>query len=142
MKNAYLSILVIMMMSATILSACSSVTPAVNLAGTSWQLVAYGSVNNQVSAAAGVETNLEFGKNGQVGGNFGCNSFSGDYKVRSGKIEFGALMSTEMACPEPQMTQESSAFQVMNGKVRYEMNGDSLTIYGPGEEVLLVLKRR
>jgi Heat shock protein len=109
-----------------LLSACQS--GQVNLQGTSWQLVSYGSADQLTPAVTGVETSLTFGKDGQVNGNLGCNSFSGSYSIKEGKIVFGSLIATMMACPDAQMSQESAAFKALNSTVSYELGSGSLTI--------------
>ena len=43
---------------------------------------------------------LEFRKaEGKVGGTTGCNSLGGSYIAENGKLSFGPLASTRMACP-------------------------------------------
>lgn len=110
--------------------------------GTSWSLASYGTAENPIPAAAGVETTLKFGNDGQMSGSMGCNSFSGDYKVTGDKIEFGSIVSTMMACDEPRMSQESAAFQVLNGSTSFEINGDSLTISGADNTSAIILTRK
>jgi heat shock protein HslJ len=112
-----------------ILSACAPQAPRVNLGGTSWTLVSYGSVKDQTPAANSIQTSLIFGADGQVSGNLGCNGFSDNYMIRDGKLTFGPLASTLMACPGPQMTQEGSAFQVLAGTVSFILSGNNLTIF-------------
>ena len=114
--------------SGLILSACAANGPTDTLAGTFWKLVSYGKAENQTPAAPGIEKSLDFGSDGKVKGNVGCNQFSGNYELKNGKIDFGKLVSTLMACPEPQMTQERMVFQVMAGTASAEIRGNSLTI--------------
>ena len=128
MNKITLTLITLLVASALILSACASQGSS-SLAGTTWKLVSYGAVGNQILAAPGIATSLSFDADGQVSGNMGCNQFSGTYKVKSGKIVYGSLSSTLMACPEPQMTQESTSFQVMTGAVRFEVKDNTLTIY-------------
>jgi heat shock protein HslJ len=140
MNKIALSILTILLASSLLLSACaSSASAAASLPGTSWKLVSYSPAGSQVPSAAGVDTNLVFGTDGQVSGNLGCNGFSGSYEVKGGNIVFGLLASTLMACPDPQMTQEGTAFQVLAGTVRFEITGTSLTIYDASGAMSLTL---
>jgi len=134
-----------------LLSACSSAsTSPDNLASTSWSLVSYSTTISQSPSVSGglfpavvdVETSLDFGKDGIVSGRLGCNQFSGDYSIKGDTIIFGMIAATEMACPEPQMAQESAAFQVMNGTVRFDINSELLTIYSADESVSLTLSRK
>jgi heat shock protein HslJ len=136
-----MTILILLAASGSILSACADGTSG-SLKGTSWTLVSYGSKGNQTPAAPGIETSLNFGADGQVSGNMGCNGFGGKYTLKDGKIIFSELMSTMMACPEPQMTQESTSFQAMTGTVTYQFNGDTLMLYDASGELALVLVRK
>ncbi len=144
MEKIPLTILSILLAAGLILSVCASQsawTAQSTLGGTSWILVSYGSAENQTPAAAGVPTSLIFAADGRVSGNLGCNGFSGNYKVKDGKLVFGPLASTLMACPELQMTQEGSTFQVLTGTVLFTMTGNTLTIYAAGGAVALTLSR-
>jgi putative lipoprotein len=122
--------------SALLLAACNSSENKTDLSGITWQLVSYGSASGPTPAVAGVETSLAFGKDGQVSGSMGCNQFSGSYSLKDGKITFGALAATLMACPDPQMNQENAAFKIMSGTVSYEVNGNSLTLMAAGNSVM------
>jgi heat shock protein HslJ len=142
LRKILLVIIPLLVSSALLLTACSSDSASSNLAGTSWKLVSYGPADDQTPAAGDVETSLDFGKDGKVSGRLGCNQFSGDYSLKDGKIVFGMIAATLMACPEPQMTQEGTAFQVMNGTVGYEINGKTLTISAADNTVILTLSSK
>jgi heat shock protein HslJ len=129
MKKISLTILALMVTLGLILSACASPVGATGLPGTSWKLVSYGPAGNQTLAATGIDTNLDFGTDGTVNGNLGCNSFSGNYQVTNAKITFTMMISTMMACVGPQMTQEGIGLKIMNGTVRYMVEDNRLTIY-------------
>ena len=141
MNKVTLTIITFLIVSGLVLSACTSNVTSVSLPGTTWKLVSYGTVGNQTPSAPGIETSLAFGTDGQVSGNLGCNSFSGDYEVKDGNIVFGPLASTLMACPDPQMTQEGTAFQVLTGTVRFELTGSTLTIYDASGMLVLNLSQ-
>ena len=141
MKKIPLTILVLLAGTGLILSACASTANPVDLSGTSWTLVSYGPAGKQTPAAAGIKTSLVFSKDGKVAGNMGCNSYGGNYEVRGGNIVFSQIISTLMACPEPQMTQEGMAFQVMNGTVRYLIEGNTMTIYAANGGNAITLSR-
>jgi heat shock protein HslJ len=128
MKKISLTILALLVTSGLILSACASPASSASLPGTSWKLVSYGPAGNQTPAASGIDTNLDFGTDGTVNGNLGCNSFSGNYQVSNGKITFSMMISTMMACVGPQMTQEDIGLKIMNGKVRYTLADNHLTM--------------
>jgi heat shock protein HslJ len=138
MKNLTLKIIPLLVIAALALAACSGNS----LAGTSWTLVSYGDPAAPTMAVSGVDTSLNFDNNGQVGGSMGCNSFGGDYSVKGDKITFGSIISTEMACDELRMSQETSTFAVMSGTVSYTINGDTLTITSAdGSKVMNLIKK-
>ena len=72
---------------------------------------------------------MQFNLDGQVSGSFGCNQFSGRYRVNGGKITFEQIISTLMACQEAQMSQESTGYQVLTGTATFELDGNNLVIY-------------
>jgi heat shock protein HslJ len=144
MKKITLSVVAIICVTVLILSACASLdaqASQTNLAGTSWVLISYGNVADQSPALPGVPTSVIFASDGQVSGNLGCNGFSGNFKVKDGKLEFNALASTLMACPDPQMVQEGSAFKVLSGTVSFSLEGDLLTIFDSTGKFALQLSR-
>jgi heat shock protein HslJ len=141
MNKTTFSILALLVISGLILSACAATGGSASLAGSSWSLVSYGPVGGQTPAASGIETHVNFGSEGRVSGSVGCNYFSGDYKVKNDSIVFGQIMSTEMACPEPQMMQENTAFQVMTGTARFQVEGDTLTIYAASGDSAITLSK-
>jgi heat shock protein HslJ len=111
------------------LSACASQAAPASLPGTSWKLVSYGPAGNQTPAAPGVATNLDFGTDGRLSGNLGCNSFGGNYQAKDGNIVFSMMISTMMACPGPGFMQEGIGLKIMNGTVRYTVAGNQMTLY-------------
>lgn len=73
---------------------------------------------------------LEFRPDGRVGGKASCNNYGGAYKVDGGRIDFGPMVATKMACPEPMMSQEHALLTALQGKLAYAVNGNMLTIEG------------
>lgn len=137
MRKIQLFLVTILAAAGMMLSACNSSTTGADLAGTSWTLVSYGSAENQTSAAVGVQTNLDFSKDDKISGNLGCNGFGGEYRVKGAEIVFDQLISTMMACPEPRMTQENTAFKVLNGTVQYQLDAGTLAIHSAGNTLVL-----
>lgn len=139
-KKLHLALL-LPILAGLILSACSTGTNTPELGGTHWQLESYGPADDQTPAVDGIETNIEFGTDGLVKGNMGCNGFGGDYKQDGSQLTFGAIMSTMMACPEPQMSQETISLSILNGTVDFQMNGDKLTIDGAGGNQIILVRK-
>jgi len=129
MTKIALIALTLLVVSGLLLTACASPGALAGLQGTSWKLVSYGPAGNQTLAVSGIDTSLDFGKDGTVNGNLGCNSFSGNYQITNDNIVFSMMISTMMACVGPQMTQEDVGLKIMNSTVRYTVVGNKLTLY-------------
>jgi heat shock protein HslJ len=141
MKKISLAVIVLLVALGLILSACASQAASGSLPGTSWKLVSYGPAGNQTLAASGIDTNLDFGTDGTVNGNLGCNSFLGNFQVTNGNIVFTMMISTMMACPGPGFTQERVGLKIMNGTVRYSVAGNKLTmVAASGDNVITFSK--
>jgi putative lipoprotein len=86
-------------------------------------------------SAAGIETTLTFSREGQIGGNGGCNAFGGDYNVSGGTLSFSNIFSTMMACPDQETPQEqvflaaleaTQAFEIVEGELLLKDAGDAV----------------
>lgn len=123
MKN-YLLILFIICLT---VSACSSKENTRPLIG-SWRLTAYGPVDSTTPAAPDVDAILIFGEDGTLAGSTGCNELGGDYVIEGDQITFGQIVSTLILCPDLQMAQEETMFQVLRETASFNIEGDTLTI--------------
>jgi len=67
---------------------------------------------------------------GRVSGRAGCNLYSGPVEFGKGTIKVGTLISTKMACMEPGVMQQESAYlNALRSAQRYSIGGDEkLTI--------------
>jgi heat shock protein HslJ len=132
--------LVLFVMILFVLTACSG-------AGSSspvgeWKLVSYGPPANQTRAAMGVDTSITFASNGQLMGDVGCNSFSGEYGVNGDQITFQPIVSTLMACEDPIGTQEQQVFATLTDTVNFQIAGDTFTITSVDGGLTIVLERK
>ncbi len=64
--------------------------------GTRWRVT---SINGQATPDT-PNYRIEFAR-GRIGGQFGCNHFGGEYRVRGATLTTGAMAMTEMACSGP-----------------------------------------
>jgi len=71
----------------------------------------------------------------QVSGQSACNSYGGEVIVKDGVVQFGPLMSTEMACADPIMASEAAYVAALAGVRAASLEGDKLTLTGPGVEL-------
>ncbi len=123
-----------------LVSACSGGAPA-GIVG-EWRLVSYGPASGLKPAAPGVDTLINFGSDGRMNGNVGCNSFGGDYKVSGAQIKFGSLMSTLMACGDTIGEQERAVLTVFVDTVNFKLSGDTLTITSADGSSVVVLAKK
>ena len=141
MKKISIFILSLLVGTGLVLSACAAQATQAGLSGTSWKMASYGLTGNQTPAAAGIDTRLDFSKDGTVNGNLGCNSFSGNYKVTNDTIVFSKMVSTLMACDDPQMTQESFGLKIMNDSARFTVIDNKLTLYASGGDSAITFSK-
>ena len=117
------------------LTFASAAPAAVGLAGTSWVLAGI----NNLPLPGAVQVTAEFGTDGTVSGNAGCNSYNGSYTIDGGSITFGPLISTKMACPEAQMAVETAYLAALGKAATWSIGTDGkLSISGPDGKVALV----
>ena len=135
MKKLVIDLLVVL-----ILTACAGGTSA-SITG-QWELVSHGSVSNQVPAAADVDTSIEFGADGQLSGNVGCNGFGGEYTVDGDTITFSPVTSTMMFCEGPVGEQEIGTITVFQESATFVLDGDRLTITSADGNSMIVLTRK
>jgi heat shock protein HslJ len=126
-----------------ILTACSSGSSASADITGEWKLISYGDAINPTPAIPNVDTSIKFDSNGQMSGNVGCNSFSGNYEISGDKITFSSIMSTLMYCEETSL-QEQAVLSVFSDNVNLQnkMNGDTLTITSANGSTVVNLARK
>lgn len=106
-----------------------------------WSLKAYGPAAVPVEALPGVETTVQFGRDGSVAGNLGCNSFGGEYTVENSTLTFASLVATEMYC-EQTSEQESAVFAILSGGPLVVDVADGLMTLKSADESTVVLLQR
>jgi heat shock protein HslJ len=99
------------------------------LLNTSWNLVSYGTPDDQTPVIEGSSVTIAFPSNIRVEGNGGCNGYGGSYTVDGDTITFTEVVSTLMACAEDDVTQqEADYFTALNAAASYEIAGNQLII--------------
>jgi len=139
MKKQSLYFLTMFLLAGILLSACSGGNSG-SVTGT-WKLVSYGPPAKPAPAAADVDTSIEFGSDGTLNGNVGCNGFSGDYNVEGDTIRFESIVSTMMFCEGPAGEQEAATLAVLQGSAKFFLEGDTLTITSADGISAIVLAR-
>jgi heat shock protein HslJ len=117
-------------------AAVSSVAPS-ELWGTAWSLEDLAGV----PLVKGLQATLAFPEPGKVSGRGSCNRFFGAVEVSGQSINFNALASTRMACAEPVDNQETTYLKALQDAERFEISGDTLSIYAKDLEKPLRFKK-
>jgi heat shock protein HslJ len=116
-----------------------------DLAGTSWEAVNFFNGNQAiVGAITGTTLTAEFGKDGTLSGNGGCNNFNGPYTVDGDKIKIGPLASTMMACAEPEgvMEQESQYLAALQMAETYQVEADVLELRRSDQTLVAIFHQK
>lgn len=115
-----------------LLTACRAEKGADTLDGTAWQLVAMG---DELPLAESTLT-ITF-KEGQAGGNAGCNSYGGDYALNESEFAMTDIASTLMACLDSGVMEQEQAYLVFLGEVNsYSINEGMLYLTRPDGSTL------
>ena len=103
--------------------------PADPLSGTSWTATGINNGNQAVvSLAAGTTITAQFGADGQLSGNGGCNDYTAQFSAAKGTIAIGPAAATRKACEQPVMDQEAQYFTALGKADTYEIQGTTLTL--------------
>ena len=109
------------------------------LAGTSWNLDAFNDSQGAfVNVMDGTEITASFNPENEMSGNGGCNQYNTTYQVDGGKISIGPIMSTQMACSDPQgvMEQEGKYLQALDLADTFRNFGIILNFYDAEGQIL------
>jgi pimeloyl-ACP methyl ester carboxylesterase/heat shock protein HslJ len=113
-----------------------------NLANTGWRLVSLGTGADEVPVLLNATVTLEFGADGAISGQGGCNAYSGAYTVQDGKLSFREIVSTLRACVDQMVTeQEQRYLEALSSAEQYTLEGDTLTISSGGSTESLKFER-
>jgi len=102
-----------------------------DLSGSSWEVIAYNNGKQAVtSVLAGSRISANFGADGTLSGNGGCNNYNGAYAVTAQQIKIGPMASTRMACADPEgvMDQESLYLAALETADTYKVEGTTLEL--------------
>jgi heat shock protein HslJ len=113
------------------------------LAGTRWEVVNY---NNGRGALVSVLDNtriaLDFGTDGQITGNAGCNNYFGYYQLSGNNITIGQPANTSLTCAEPEgvMEQEAEFLATLQTAATFRIDGDMLEVRS-ADQVAIIARR-
>ena len=90
--------------------AANSIPTVAELSASAWRPSHIG----EMSLAADTDLYVQFEPDGKLGGYAGCNRFFGSYELIEGKLVFGPVAATRMACPEPANSLEISFLEALS----------------------------
>lgn len=98
------------------------------LEGTTWKLAEMEGIPAEAINAGADAFTLKFdAADTLVSGRTNCNRFFGKYEKQDGKLEFGNLGMTRMACPD--MQYEDAFVKMLDEVARFEIKGAELTLF-------------
>jgi heat shock protein HslJ len=111
------------------------------LAGTRWEVVNFNNGRGAVVTPL-IDTNLtmEFGSNGSLNGNSGCNTYSASYQINGSNITIGLPGGTQQLCTEPEgiMEQEAEFLAALQSASTFTINGSRLEIRTAGGQNAII----
>jgi heat shock protein HslJ len=110
------------------------------LVGTEWRLTSLTGHDAAALASINRPVVMRF-RSDEVSGSSGCNGFGGTYTLERGRIVFGPLMGTMMACPQPAMSIEQAVRKALTGAVPYTLAGNTLTFTAGGTTLVFKATR-
>ncbi len=128
---------------ATPMPPVNPIPPVDSLAGTSWNVVNFNNGAAIVTLAPGTSITMNFGVDGQVTGNSGCNSFSAGYTVNGSALSITPPSSTQQFCESPAgvMEQEASFQMALPSAASFSINGNQLEIQNGAGQIIVVATR-
>lgn len=109
------------------------------LTGPAWQVTALG----DAPLIEPERLTLNFITPGRVAGSTGCNRLVGGYTITGEGLQFGAMGSTMMACPDPLMEQERHMLDALEQVTRFDVAEDgALRLIGGAADGVLIEARR
>lgn len=90
----------------------------------------------------GSTVRLDFGIDGRIGIQAGCNSMGGGYRLQGGSLTLtDGLATTEMACAEPLMQQDTWLAGLFTAGATLALDGDELVLTSGGTRIELLDER-
>jgi heat shock protein HslJ len=124
----------------TATSGASGASGGSSLEGT-WALVKYTSPDGtEFTVPSSVTPTITFAGDA-ASGNAGCNTFNAIATVTPTTVSFSQVQSTKLACQDPMASIETLFLQALNLSNSYTVEGNTLTMSGPGGRPKLVFTK-
>lgn len=113
-----------------------------DLAGTSWKVTSYNNGRGGVvSASSQTELTANFGEDGQLTGNAGCNDYFGPYEADGGNLALGPLGTTRKLCPDEIMEQEAAYLAALETAAAYRIDRLTMNIRTADGATAVIMQR-
>lgn len=110
-----------------------------DLAGTRWVVT---QIDGRTPLGGAVLT-ADFGTDGRINGDSGCNSYSGPFIQNGRTVQFGELLSTRRACVDTdRQRQETRLLNILQGSTTVRTSRRQLSLRGEGGTVVLTREDR
>lgn len=112
---------------------------AATLTGLKWSATALGGAGVVSSFIAGTEVTANFGDDGSLQGNAGCNNYTASYTVEGSALTVGPATTTRLLCnaPEGIMEQEEQYLSALEAANAYRIEGDTLELLDTKGDMVL-----
>jgi heat shock protein HslJ len=114
---------------------------AYELSGTRWVVT---EIDGRTPLVGAVLT-ADFGTDGRINGDSGCNSYSGPFIQNGRTVQFGELLSTRRACLDPErqrQRQETRLLNILQGSTTLRTSRRQLSLRSAGGTVVLTREDR
>ena len=138
MKKTITLLLILVVLTAIGLAACTGETGAITLENTTWVLESYGEQGNPQAVIEGSEITAAFDSaEGKVNGSAGCNNYFAGYEAKNNELSIiPPIGSTMMHC-EGLMEQEQQYLAMLEGAETFQVQDSQLRISSSGNQVLI-----
>lgn len=127
----FFSITYVLVILSGLLAGCGATS---DLKDTSWVLTQI----NGHPLVIGTQITLSF-TDKYITGNASCNNYSGGYEVNGNKLSFDSLLSTLVACAQPGVMEQETAFLgILQSSAGYEIKDGILSIMDASGKIVLV----
>lgn len=102
---------------------------AASLTGTKWTATGINNGKQAVSSlVADTNVTAEFGDDGTIAGNAGCNNYNGPYTVDGKDLSFGELATTKKLCEDAVNSQETAYLNALKATTTFTIRGGTLEL--------------
>lgn len=114
------------------------------LTGTRWEVANFNNGRDAlVSLLPGTRITMEFGADGRITGNSGCNTYFTSYQISGNSIVIGPASGTQTLCSEPEgiMQQETDFLNALRMASTFRLDGNRLELRFSGEQFAVIANR-